>query len=126
MLTKSVRRVLLVVGLGWAGYIAAQAGLTYFATRDAVDSAVREAATRYRRHLTAGVFTDTMLAEVRDSVARVAERGGLPVQARDVTVTANGSGIWATVHCAYPIFKHQGTDFLVVPLSVSADAGFQS
>jgi hypothetical protein len=126
MLTKSVRRLLIVVGLGWAGYIAAQAGVTYFATQDALDAAVREAATRYRRPLAAGVFTDTMLAEVRASVARVAERGGLPVQAGDVTVTANGSGISATVRCSYPVFKHQGTDLLVVPLSVSADAGFQS
>jgi hypothetical protein len=125
-MTRFLWRLTLVAAIGWAGYIAAHASWTYVATRDAIDSAVREAASRYRSPLTTGRFTDTMLAEVRDSVVQVAGQGGLPVQAGNVAVRASVTGISATVHYFYPVITLQGMDFVAVPLSFSVGAGFQS
>ena len=123
---RLLRRLTLVAAISWAGYLAAHAGWTYFETRDAVHSAVRDAANRYRNPLATGQFTDTMLADVHHSVMLVAWRGGLPIQAGDVAMRAGFNGISATVQYFYPLITLQGKGFLAVPLSFSVGAGFQS
>ena len=123
-MVKFAWRLMALVAFGWAAYVVAEAGWTYYATRDAVDTVLREATARYRTPLRTGTFTDSMLTEVRDWVARDAARSGVPVHARDVAVSATAAGISATVHYSYPVIR----DILVVPLSVqrSLRGGFPS
>jgi hypothetical protein len=111
-----------VAALGCVGYVAAQAGWTYYATRDAVDRALLEAAAIYEAPLRSGTFTEAMLAEVRDRVVRNAGRD-LPVQAADVAVSATVAGFSATVHYDLPLISHGGKDILAVPVSLRRSLG---
>jgi hypothetical protein len=123
-MVKFARRLVTLIVLGWAVYVAAGASWTYYAPQDAIDAVLREAAARYRTSLRAGTVADTLLAEIRESVARNAGRGTFRRDARVVAVSATAAGISATVQYAVPVIK----DILVVPLSVnrSLREGLQS
>lgn len=120
---KFARRLMVVVVIGWAGYVAAQSYWTYFATRDAVDRALLEAEAKYRTTLRSGAFTEAMLDEVRSVVVRVAERDGFPVEASDVAVSATAAGFSATVHYSLPLITHGGQQILAVPVSLERSPG---
>ena len=127
-MVKFASRLMLVAAIAWTGYVATEAGWRHYATQDAVDAVLREAATQYRIPLATESFTDTMRADVCDRVARGAGRDGLLVQASDVAVSARAGAISATVHYSYPVIRLGGKDILVVPLSVqrSTVADFKS
>jgi hypothetical protein len=119
---KFARKLMVVAVLGWVGYVAAQAGWTYYATRDAVDRALLEAAATYQAPLRSGTFTEEMLAKVRNRVVQSAGQG-LPVQAADVAVSATVAGFSATVHYDLPLITHRGKDILAVPVSLHRSLG---
>lgn len=125
---KVVRRFVILAVLGWVSYVGIAASWTYSATRDAVDKALFDAASRYRTPLRTGTFTETMLADVRESVAREAGRSGFPIDATDVAVSASAQGLSASIRYSYPLITHRGTGILAIPLSLerSNSEGFSS
>jgi hypothetical protein len=115
---KAARRIVILAVVGWIGYVGVAAAWTYSATRDAVDKALFEAASRYRTPLKTGTFTETMLTDVRESVARQAGQSGFPIDATDVAVSASVLGLSATVRYSYPLITRGGTGILAIPLSL--------
>jgi hypothetical protein len=120
---KVARRIAILAVLGWIGYVAVAAAWTYNATQDAVDKALLEAASRYRTPLRTGTFTETMLADVRERVAREAEQTGLAIDAKDVAVSASPVGLSASVRYSYPLITHGGTGILAIRLSLERSMG---
>src|SRR5262249_38816942 len=111
-MVKLAWRFSLVAVLVSAVYVTTAAGWSYYATREAVDTVLREAARRYRTPLATETFTDTMGADVRERVMRGAGREGFHVQERDVLVSARGGAISATVHYSYPVIRYGDKDIL--------------
>jgi hypothetical protein len=115
---KVVRRFVILAVIGWVAYVVVAASWTYSAAGDAVDKALFDAASRYRTPLRTGTFTESMLADVRESVAREAGRSGFAVDATDVAVSASALGLSASIRYAYPLITHRGTGILAIPLSL--------
>jgi hypothetical protein len=122
-MVKFARRFMILAVFAWAGAVAAQAYWTYYATRDAVDRALLEAAAIYRTPLRSGTFTESMLAEVRERVARNAGQDRFPIHATDVDVSATAAGFAATVHYVLPLITHRGEGILAVPVSLRRSLG---
>ena len=89
------RRLTILVALGWAGYVTVTGAWTYYATQDAIDRALADAAAVYRTPLRTGAFTLSMLDDVRDRIAQDAGRGDFPVRGASISVSATEQGFLA-------------------------------
>jgi hypothetical protein len=114
-------RWVIVLGvLAWAGYTVAAAGWNYLTTQEIVDKALREASGRHRAAFAIGsqIAVDALDTHVRNAILLDARHGGIPLDAEDVSVSANSAGISATVHWSFPVITYRGQNILVVPLSL--------
>jgi len=104
--------------LGWAGYTTVDAGWTYFAIQELVDSVLRETSMRYRTALSTGTQTDEVAAHIRSAIALNAQHDGLSVRDADVQAAASAATVSATVRWGHPILSLGSRDILVIPLTV--------
>ena len=104
--------------LGWAGYVVAGAGWSYFTTQEIVDQVLRDVFSRNRSARSVGTQTVAVAEYVRTAIALGAQREGMSVQESDVTVSVNSSRVSAVVHWPYPIITYRGNDILVIPMSI--------
>lgn len=115
----TVVRWLVVLGaLGWAGYVVAGAGWSYFTAQEIVDQVLRDVSTRNRSARSTGSPPGALTEYVRTAIALGAQHEGLAVQESDVTVSVNPAGVSATVHWPYPVISYRGNDILVIPMSL--------
>ena len=112
--------VICLGALGWAGYMMATAGWSYFATQEMVDKVLREAAGRHRSALAGGTprALDELVGDVRASILLAARRDGRPIEKRSIVVSANSAAVSAAVAWSYPVITYGGEDIVVFPMSV--------
>jgi hypothetical protein len=113
-----VRWIIGLGALGWAGYVVAGAGWSYFTTQEIVDQVLRDVFSRNRSARGAGTQPVAVADYVRTAIALGAQREGMSVQESDVTVSVNSTRVSAVVHWPYPVISYRGNDILVIPMSI--------
>ncbi len=115
-----IRWIVILAGLGWAGYTVAGAGWAYFTAQEVVEKALRNASARHRATFATGsqVAVDALAASVRADILLAALHEDLRMTEGDVTVSANSAGFSAAIRWPYPVISYRGRDILVVPMSV--------
>jgi len=117
-LATLLRWIIGLGALGWAGYVIAGAGWSYFTTQEIVDQVLRDVFSRSRSARGAGTQPVAVTDYVRTAITLGAQREGMPVQESDVTVSVNDSKVSAVVHWPYPVISFRGNDILVIPMSI--------
>jgi len=119
-LGTSVRAVVFLAVLGWAGYTIVSITWSYFTVQEFVEKALRDASARHRAAFVTGsqVAVDSLASSVRSAILLAALHEGLQFGEGDVSVSANSAGLSATVRWSYPVVRYEGDDILVVPMWV--------
>ena len=112
--------IIFLAALGWTGHTVATAGWSYFSTQEMVDKVLREATGRHRSALVGGTqrARDELIGDIRASILLAARREGMPIDARSIVVSANSTGVSASVGWSYPVVTYGGNDVVVFPMSV--------
>ena len=115
-----LRWVIVVVVLCGGGYMAADIGWNYYTVQELVDKALRDASARHRAAFMTGsqIAVDSLAGFARSAILLAALHEGVRMEEKNVSVSANAAGFSATARWSYPVISYQGTDVLVVPMSV--------
>ena len=106
-----------VVVLGYVGYGMVSAGAVYFQVRALADQAFDDASGRQKRAGgAADAPTPEFLTDLRSGILQGAQRAGLPIDARNLTVVSERGAIRVTVHWSQPVITYGGETILSVPL----------
>lgn len=99
---------IVIVGVVYLAYTGMMSVGSYFSVAGAVEEAL-EARTLIERH-DPGV--------VKQTVLKLVNRAGVPLQEKDVTVTVSERALAVSVEWTIPIVVYKGESMLAIPLSV--------
>ena len=119
-LGTSIRAVVFLAVLGWAGYTIVSISWSYFTVQEFVEKALRDASSRHRAVLATGnqMAVDSLSSSVRSAILLAALHEGFHLAEGDVSVSADSAGFSATVRWSYPVVRYGDDDYLVVPMWV--------
>jgi hypothetical protein len=106
-----------IVVLGYAGYGLVSAGAVYFQVRALTEQAFDDAASRQKRTgAAADAATPEFVADVRSGILLGAQRAGLPIDSRNLTVVSERSAIRVALHWSQPVITYGSETILAIPL----------